>query len=165
MSDPCARREQPRITILDERFETILTDARGEHAGAFFRSTARRIVEREAQSEDVEYEGRHYVVRVVKLAGGEALRYAMFVEARGARQPLLDAYTRFGLSPREVDVLSLIIDGATNREIAEALSIVESTVEDHVRSITRKSGAAARGALLARVFDVDETAPGNDAPP
>jgi DNA-binding NarL/FixJ family response regulator len=39
------------------------------------------------------------------------------------------------LTPREREVLCLIIDGATNREIAEALYISERTVKNHVTSI------------------------------
>jgi DNA-binding CsgD family transcriptional regulator len=84
------------------------------------------------------------------------MRYAMFVELRGSRHPLLDAYDRFGLSAREIDVLSLIVDGASNREIAETLCIVPGTVQNHVRSICAKSGAKRRGDLLARVFGVHE---------
>ena len=65
--------------------------------------------------------GHRHRVRVVRLHGPDPMRYAMFVERRGSRRPLLDAYDRFGLSAREMDVLSLIVDGASNRQIAEAL--------------------------------------------
>ena len=56
-------------------------------------------------------------------------------------RPLLEAHDRFGLSAREVEVLALIVDGASNREIADALCIVPGTVQDHVHSICTKSGA------------------------
>lgn len=39
------------------------------------------------------------------------------------------------LTPREREVLCLMIEGATNREIAEALYISERTVKNHVTSI------------------------------
>lgn len=42
------------------------------------------------------------------------------------------------LSPREMDVLRLIVDAATNNEIADSLSISEHTVHSHVASILRK---------------------------
>ena len=42
------------------------------------------------------------------------------------------------LSEREREVLSLIGNGATNREIAEKLIISEHTVKSHIRSILNK---------------------------
>ena len=42
------------------------------------------------------------------------------------------------LSDREREVLSLIGNGATNREIAEKLIISEHTVKSHLRSILNK---------------------------
>jgi DNA-binding CsgD family transcriptional regulator len=90
------------------------------------------------------------------MRGPDPVRYAMVVERRGSRRPLLRAYDRFGLSPREIEVLALIVDGASNREIARALSIVAGTVQDHVRAICAKTGAKRRGDLLARVFGLNE---------
>ncbi len=42
------------------------------------------------------------------------------------------------LSPREDAVLQLLVKGLTNKEIASALSIAETTVKDHVSSILTK---------------------------
>ena len=42
------------------------------------------------------------------------------------------------LSTRELEVLSLVGNGATNREIAEKLIISEHTVKSHLRSILSK---------------------------
>ena len=42
------------------------------------------------------------------------------------------------LSSRELKVLSLVGNGATNREIAEKLIISEHTVKSHLRSILSK---------------------------
>jgi DNA-binding NarL/FixJ family response regulator len=46
--------------------------------------------------------------------------------------------TRNGLSAREVEVLELIVQGKTNKEIAAALSIAEDTVKIHLRNILEK---------------------------
>jgi DNA-binding NarL/FixJ family response regulator len=43
-----------------------------------------------------------------------------------------------GLSPRENDVLRMLADGLTDREIAEALVISPRTVETHVSNILHK---------------------------
>lgn len=42
------------------------------------------------------------------------------------------------LSDREAQILRAIAEGKTNREVAEALSITEQTVKNHVTSILRK---------------------------
>ena len=42
------------------------------------------------------------------------------------------------LSSRELDVLKLIVEGLSNKEIAAALAISESTVKNHVNSILAK---------------------------
>ena len=51
---------------------------------------------------------------------------------------------RFGLSPRESEVLLVLAEGRTNREIAERLYISERTVAVHVRRILAKMGVAGR---------------------
>ncbi|MEK7676898.1 MAG: response regulator transcription factor [Verrucomicrobiota bacterium] len=42
------------------------------------------------------------------------------------------------LSSRELEILNLIVEGMSNKEIASALSITESTVKNHVNSILSK---------------------------
>jgi len=56
------------------------------------------------------------------------------------------------LTPRETEVLGLIVQGQTNPQIAETLTISESTVKSHVTKILAKLGVARRteAALLAR---------------
>ena len=49
-----------------------------------------------------------------------------------------------GLTPRELDVLRLVADGRTNREIGAELFISEKTVSVHVSRILAKLGAANR---------------------
>ena len=48
------------------------------------------------------------------------------------------------LTERELEVLTLIADGNTNRAVAEALGIHEDTVKGHVKSILAKLGARDR---------------------
>ena len=48
------------------------------------------------------------------------------------------AADQYGLSPREREVLALVIDGSSDREIAAALFISHRTVMRHVSSILDK---------------------------
>ena len=58
----------------------------------------------------------------------------------------------FGLTPREREVLALVADGRTNRQIAERLFISESTAGVHVSNILGKLGVAGRGEAAAIAF-------------
>jgi DNA-binding CsgD family transcriptional regulator/tetratricopeptide (TPR) repeat protein len=49
-----------------------------------------------------------------------------------------------GLSPREVQVLGLVVRGLSNRDIGGELSISEHTAANHMRSILRKTGCSNR---------------------
>ena len=49
-----------------------------------------------------------------------------------------------GLSPREVQILTLVAQGLSNRQVGAELSISEHTAANHVRSILRKTGCANR---------------------
>ena len=49
-----------------------------------------------------------------------------------------------GLSPREAQILELVAEGLSNREIGEELSISEHTAANHIRSILRKTDCANR---------------------
>ncbi len=42
------------------------------------------------------------------------------------------------LTPREIEVLELIVKGQTNKEIADTLCVAESTVKNHLRNILAK---------------------------
>lgn len=55
------------------------------------------------------------------------------------------------LSPREREVLAELATGVDSRRLAERLVLSEHTVNDHVKAVLAKTGAATRGALLARV--------------
>lgn len=53
------------------------------------------------------------------------------------------------LTARERDVLSLIVEGSTNQEIARRLVIAPDTVKSHVKQILRKFGVTNRAQVIA----------------
>ena len=58
------------------------------------------------------------------------------------------------LTPREIEVLERVVEGATNKEIATALSITENTVKIHLRNILQKLHLQNR--IQAAVYAVRE---------
>jgi DNA-binding CsgD family transcriptional regulator len=54
-----------------------------------------------------------------------------------------------GITRREADVLRLVAGGLTNRQIATRLNLSPRTVEKHVESLLRKTGAPSRTGLVA----------------
>ncbi|MEQ9032326.1 MAG: protein kinase [Aggregatilineales bacterium] len=59
------------------------------------------------------------------------------------------------LTPREQEVMQLIIDGKTNREIAEILVLAEGTVKQYISSIYRKLKVRSRVQAIARARDLN----------
>ncbi|CAM3461347.1 helix-turn-helix transcriptional regulator [Pseudomonas floridensis] len=55
---------------------------------------------------------------------------------------------------REQEVLELLLQGRTNKEIARTLCISDYTVRDHVSSLLRKGQARTRAELMARCVSV-----------
>ena len=66
-------------------------------------------------------------------------------------EPLPAGPEKGGLTPRELEILSLIAAGLGNKEISYRLGISDRTVQFHIRSIFDKTGAASRteAAVLA----------------
>jgi DNA-binding CsgD family transcriptional regulator len=71
----------------------------------------------------------------------------------------------FGLSRREREVLTLIADGRTNREIGERLFISQKTVGVHVGNILAKLGVSGRveAAAVAIRLGLTDTGPARTA--
>ncbi len=61
------------------------------------------------------------------------------------------------LTEREDDVIRLILQGHTNRQIACALSIAEHTVERHLGNIYRKLGVTNRTSAALRFMEMSGT--------
>ena len=78
-------------------------------------------------------------------------RISLSAPADDAPEPVVDE-DPFGLTPREREVLALVADGRTNRQIAEHLFISESTAGVHVSNIIGKLGVATRGEAAAIAF-------------
>jgi len=127
------------------QLELIFVDATGtEHLfdllSAMQRSRPRLkviVIGLEPGHDYVQRDGSVWAPRKVMARLLEAGRKA---EAEAATAPL-----RF--TPREEDVLRLLVGGQSNREIGKALDIDEATVKAHVGRLLRKVGVENRTAL------------------
>lgn len=64
----------------------------------------------------------------------------------------LEAFcARHGVSPREQEVVGLLLEGRGTSEMASRLSISEHTVRDHLKRLYRKTGTRSRSELLSVV--------------
>lgn len=72
------------------------------------------------------------------------------VSVRNARRPRRGSPDE--LSDREVEVLELVADGRSNKEIGDALGLSALTVKSHLARISRKLGTGDRAELVARAM-------------
>jgi NarL family two-component system response regulator LiaR len=71
-------------------------------------------------------------------------------------QELSDA---FGLTPREREVLALMVEGLNNPDIAERLVVSRSTAKAHVSNILSKMGVSNRAEAIAVALQHDRRLP------
>ena len=97
------------------------------------------------------------VVRTRPMSGPMGLFVGVTIERTKTRRSLTGAASRFNISPREVQVLALLLDGLALSEIADRLHIVSSTVQDHIKRLLEKTGTHSRGEMTARVLGWEQT--------
>jgi DNA-binding CsgD family transcriptional regulator len=102
--------------------------------------------------------------KTARRLGAEPLQAALELLARRGRLDLgagLPAERSLaGLTPRELEVLRLLVEGHSNRQIAEELFISGKTASVHVTNILAKLGVHSRleAAATARRLGVDQPA-------
>lgn len=87
---------------------------------------------------------------------GQGQRYvspALLAEAFGSNPGR--ARERDAFTDRERDVLRLLAEGRSNREIADALFIGEATVKTHLRKVYEKLKVANRVQAVSRAMELD----------
>lgn len=91
----------------------------------------------------------------------------LLLEQAGPREPdALDRVcVRFGLTPRERDVLRLLAEGASVPAIADALHIGKATVRSYLHSLFDKTGCRRQAELVRLALaGIAEAPPGKAAP-
>ena len=102
------------------------------------------------------FEGLRGVVRgEAPLSSGLAVKLLREF-ARKAHEAPLPAQPQDALSPREKEILTLVADGKSNKDIATALGIAENTVKNCVKTILEKLQLENR--VQAAVFALSHSA-------
>jgi DNA-binding NarL/FixJ family response regulator len=116
------------------------------------------------------YEEQHYA-RAALAAGAHA-----YIGKRTSARELLDAIRRLhagqpapkaadeggeggdpeALSAREREIMRMVVQGQTSRQIADALGISKSSVDTYRARLFRKLGVSSRAALFERVGELGE---------
>jgi len=146
------RSERPNVTLMDMRLPGMSGSETTEAIRAEFPHARVIILSTWSGNEEVylalqagamayllkTVQREELILAIRKAAAGER-HIPPELAARLAAQP-----ARSHLSPRELDVMKLIVDGRRNKEIADALAISEGTVKIHVSNILAKLQVADR---------------------
>jgi NarL family two-component system response regulator YdfI len=121
------------VVLADEPIEDGLAET--------LRLGARAVLPRDAQPEEI-------VAAVKAAAAGLVALHPDLVESLLSLVPVRSRPARAAgtetLTPREIEVLGMLAEGAGNKQIARRLGISEHTIKFHVGSILAKLGAASR---------------------
>jgi ATP/maltotriose-dependent transcriptional regulator MalT len=158
------------ISIQRTTRQLLTSDARLILAQLYWRQGARTAALREVGPALADWRARDMAGIVLMEGPGIAPLLQTAVEANRERdfaqrcldllavedtpQPLPIPGSRETLTPREAEVLQLIVQGAGNRAIAEMLVISERTVKSHVTKILAKLGVASRTEAAARAREL-----------
>jgi DNA-binding CsgD family transcriptional regulator len=149
----------PDLYALSARWKTLLDGAR----------TMTPAEDRESRDsiearflEVFQSQRRRYAVRGVLLSlhgTGEPQRQApaehyLFVLERIVPDTmnLVSRFRQYHLSPREQEVVRLLLADLSNKEIAQALGLSLNTVKGYLKLLTRKLGVSSRTGILAKML-------------
>ena len=152
--------EQPSVSVLvittyenpDYLLEAIKAGAAGYILKDASNRELRNAIWRALEGEStLDHELATQLIRRLSSEGPQASAPPTSAAESGAEAapPLLEDFT-----PREVEVLGLVLRGKTNQEIASSLSISRATAKVHVRHIIAKLGVSDRTQAVVRAWEL-----------
>jgi DNA-binding CsgD family transcriptional regulator len=160
----------PALYLLNERFEIVLTwSSQDEPRAAAGRAEPAApdrlpaVLEREVRRLTASWSDVERLpgvarplpfleLRTRSMSGSLGEFIGVSLERAKVRRSLTGAAGRFKISPREAQVLALLLDGLSLNQIAKRLHITSSTVQDHVQHLLRKTGTRSRLEMTAKIL-------------
>ena len=96
--------------------------------------------------------GLQLVSELLRERGFRELSCTLKMEGLRLSDELDRRMRSYSLSAREQDIVCLLVEGLTNKEIALRSYITEQTVKDHLKHVYSKIGVHQRSAVLARLL-------------
>lgn len=127
----------PLLELTASGVPVVVLAGRPEPAAAALRAGVRGVLGRTAAVDSL-------VLGLLAAAVGLIVVDPELLPAAGILRPAGPGEPPETLTPRELEVLSLVADGLSNKEIARRLGISEHTVKFHVNTIMSKLGARSR---------------------
>ena len=171
--DARSTRSSPRIVMLDDRLNVVFADAFamaylvrefGLEPGDKIHRLPPALDQpvRQAIAESTPSQGdrvlpitKNLALRICTLSGPGGSFTVIFLEDDTQRDDIAGAAKRYSLTRRELEVLTLMLQGMSAPEIAESLSIADRTVGDYFKHLIKKTCARNRSEMIAKVFNWD----------
>jgi len=81
-----------------------------------------------------------------------SLIYSVLLEGSASRADLSQISTTLGLSLRELEIVELLVQGLTNKEIASRMAVSPNTVKISLYRVMKELGVSTRSGLVERVL-------------
>jgi DNA-binding NarL/FixJ family response regulator len=130
---------------LDEVVPVLALVPDVESASALWRLGVRGIISRGNNMQDGEL-----AAAIVATAAGLVVLAPSLVKRLSLGDAPVEAEPAIDLTPREIEVLTLLTEGLTNKAIARQLTISDHTVKFHVNAILTKLDAQSRTDAVVR---------------
>jgi DNA-binding NarL/FixJ family response regulator len=133
------RPDFPRLIMLLETTGSrgIVIAENNENATTYFQQGFRGVVFRSVT-------GPTMVDCVRKVAGGEVWFPPQTMKPESPEEDMVGTRVRDRLTPKEMRIVALIVQGCKNREIAMRLKTTEQVIKNYLRSIYDKTGVSDR---------------------
>jgi DNA-binding CsgD family transcriptional regulator len=92
-------------------------------------------------------------LRLLPLAGLEGTLFGLVMEADRADATIARAASRYKLTPRQTEVLVLLLGGSSAADIARSLVISEYTAQGYVKNLLAKTDSRNRATMIGKVLN------------